>query len=138
MRHILCSTLFLGLMVLTSPGASAATPAPAPPPEGFEVKLTKVTPGQKKISANGTYKCPDTHEVIAAVLILNRVPGGQDPQPPIIVNIQNGTWSITDAAVPAGTYDVYAKFTFRKKNPQVGDVSFDVASNVETNVTISP
>ena len=134
------------LSVLAACGGflNAQEPPPPPPggglapPPGFSVTLTKATGGQKKISSNGTYVCPDTHEVIAAVLILNRVDGGADPTPPVITSNANGTWTVTDAAVAAGTYDVYARFTFRKKNPQVGDIAFDVGSNVELNVVVSP
>jgi hypothetical protein len=125
-------------MTLTARGDEGDPTLPNPPPEGFEVKLTKVTPGQKKVSANGTYKCPDSHEVISGVLVLVPVAGGNAVTVPVTHDAQNKTWSVNNEAVPAGTYDVYTKLTFRKKNPQVGDLAFEVASNVEVNVTISP
>ena len=146
MRCFMGCILALGLVSLSSQNTWADDPPPPgdpidpnslAPPAGFEVTLKTATGGQKKISATGTYKCPDTHEVIYAFLELRKVDGTANPtSPPIIV--QNGTWSVTNEAVPAGTYDVYAKFTFRKKNAGVFDLSFPVTSNVEPDKTVSP
>lgn len=131
-RQLVCSIVLLASCSLIS----VAQQSPHP---GFSVTTTSAKGGKLVISAEGTVNLPPTFDIIAAELRLSPSAGGTAPSPVIIVDYGNGTWKLKDETVKtAGTYDVYAVFTFKKKNPQAGDASFDVASAPITGIAVQP
>lgn len=134
--------LSLSSMVVLVAAILGSSEANADPP-GFGVSLNNVTSAKSIVNADGTYTCPSDYKVVGGKVVLTPEKGQQGTETklvPVVTQDANGKDTLNWTAsgmVPPGKYSVEATLTFRKKNPMVGDMSFDVKSNVKTGVVVT-